>query len=57
MDKTPIKPKRPMTRIIREGASNFCECGSSAYKSGFMGWFGELLCDNDECPNSKKRFK
>lgn len=54
----PPPPPPPLDRYTREGAGNWCEnCGSTSHKSGFMGLFGERLCDNNECPNSKSRFK
>jgi hypothetical protein len=49
-------PKPPLTRIIREGGSHFCNiCKSTTYKVGFLGLFGERLCDNNECVNSKSK--
>jgi len=50
------KPLPPLTRIIKEGGMHFCSnCGSTMSKNKF--WFGERLCDNHECPNSKTKFK
>jgi len=50
------KPKPPLSRIMREGATYTCaNCGSTMSRSGFLRIFGELLCDNKNCPNSKTR--
>lgn len=53
----PEPPEFPLGRVLRQGATNFCECGSTAHRTGFLGLLGELACDNDKCPNSKKRFR
>jgi hypothetical protein len=51
--KTP-KPIMPLSRVIRDGCSNFCSnCGSTESKNGFLGIFGKLVCHNNECKNSK----
>lgn len=46
------KPKPPLSRVIREGSTRFCDkCGSSASRSGFLGLFGTIVCHNEECSN------
>jgi hypothetical protein len=48
-------PKPPLSRIIREGGSHFCpECYSTMSRQGFLGIFGQLLCDNIKCKKSHK---
>ena len=50
----PKPPKPPLSRVLREGIGHFCtNCGSTSSKVGFLGLFGERLCDNKKCPNSK----
>ena len=52
----PKPPEPPLSRIIKEGGGHFCKnCGSTSSKVGFIGLFGEILCDNKKCPNSKSR--
>jgi len=52
----PQKPKPPLSRVIKEGGGNYCNnCNSTSSKIGFLGLFGERLCDNPECPNSKSK--
>lgn len=52
----PLPPKPPLSRVINECSSHFClNCGSSVSKNGFLGLFGEMLCHNSECPNSKSK--
>jgi len=52
------KPKKPLSRHIKQGIGIFClKCGSTAYRSGFLGLSGEILCCNPDCENSKKRFR
>jgi len=47
-------PPFPLNQHIIEGVGHWCaNCGSSSPKSGWMGWFGERLCCNPDCPNSK----
>jgi hypothetical protein len=54
MKKSKKLPKPPLNRVLREGIGHFCvNCHSTSSKSGFLGLFGERLCDNKECPNSK----
>jgi hypothetical protein len=49
-------PKPPLGRALREGVGHFCNnCGSTVSKNGFLGLFGEMLCYNQECPNSKSK--
>lgn len=49
IDKSKITP--PMTRIIREGTTKFCEkCGSSL-KSKFFGFITTDKCIQPECDN------
>jgi len=50
----PQPPKPPLSKVIREGATKICtNCGSTMSKNGFLGIFGDLLCHNKECKNSK----
>ena len=52
----PKPPERPLSRVLREGVGHFCtNCGSTSSKVGFLGLFGERLCDNKKCPNSKSK--
>jgi len=52
----PNPPEPPLCRIIREGSRHFCtNCGSTASRNGFLGIFGEMLCHNPKCPNSKSK--
>jgi hypothetical protein len=55
----PPKVKAPLARAINyHGCVGFCNnCGSTVHKSGFLGLFGERLCDQPECPNSKSRLR
>lgn len=49
-------PKFPLSIYLKEGWNNRCaKCKSSLSRNGFLGLFGELLCDNPECENSKSR--
>ena len=49
-------PEPPLSRIVREGVGCFCvNCGSTISRGGFLGIFGEMLCHNQECPNSKSK--
>lgn len=49
-------PDFPLNRIIKEGCVHFCDnCGSTMSKNGFLGLFGDRLCHNDKCPNSKPK--
>lgn len=51
---TPNPPQKPLSRVIIEGYGNFRNnCGSTSSRNGFLGLFGEMLCHNQECPNSK----
>ncbi len=51
-DNTPPPPKPPLTRILREGGTGFCNnCGSTMSKNGFLRLFGKMCCDNKECFN------
>lgn len=51
-----LLPKPPLCRVIREGCSNFCKvCNSTMSKNGFLGLFGEMLCHNKDCVNSKTK--
>lgn len=50
------EPKPPLDRVIREGGMHFCDnCNSTLSKVGFLRLFGERLCDNEKCPNSKSQ--
>ena len=49
-------PEPPLSRVLREGVGHFCtNCGSTVSKDGFLGLFGEMLCHNQKCPNSKSK--
>jgi len=49
-------PKPPLSRVLREGVGHFCtNCGSTVSRNGFLGIFGEMLCHNKKCPNSKSK--
>lgn len=55
---TPPPKFKKQNRVINESHFYRClKCGSSAEKSGIFGLFGQILCDNKKCKNSKKRFK
>lgn len=50
----PPKPEMPLSRVIKDGYSNFCsDCGSTESKNGFLGLFGKVVCHNKECIKSK----
>ena len=52
----PKPPEPPLSRISQEGVGHFCtNCGSTVSKDGFLGLFGEMLCHNQKCPNSKSK--
>ena len=52
----PKPPEPPSSRVLREGVSHFCtRCNSTVSKDGFLGLFGEMLCHNQKCPNSKSK--
>jgi len=52
----PKPPEPPLSRVLREGVGHFCtNCGSTVSKNGFLGIFGEMLCHNQKCPNSKSK--
>lgn len=52
----PNPPEPPLSRVLREGVGHFCtNCGSTVSKDGFLGLFGEMLCHNEKCPNSKSK--
>jgi len=52
----PKPPEPPLCRTLREGVGHFCNnCGSTSSKVGFLGLFGERLCDNKKCLNSKSK--
>lgn len=52
----PKPPEPPLHRVLREGVRRFCTiCGSTVTKDGFLGLFGEMLCHNQKCPNSKSK--
>jgi len=54
----PLLPKPPLSRVIREGCNNFCKvCNSTMSKNGLFGLFGEMLCHNKKCDNSKSKKK
>lgn len=62
MKKNNYIPEPPLCRILREDAffqfssSKFCpHCHSTMSKDGFLGLFGEVLCHNEKCPNSKSK--
>ncbi len=49
-------PEPPLSRVLREGIGDFCtHCGSTVSRNGFLGVFGEMLCHNQKCPNSKSK--
>jgi len=49
-----IPPSPPLSRVLKEGCGNFCKyCGSTCSRNGLLGIFGEMLCHNPECKNSK----
>lgn len=51
-------PKFPSCRVIKEGCGKFCSnCDSTISRDGFLGIFGELLCHNSSCVNSKSKIK
>jgi len=50
----PSIPKPPLGRVLREGSIHTCpNCHSTMTRRGFLNLFGQLLCDNPKCPNSK----
>ncbi len=50
------EPKFPLSIYLKGGWTYRCViCKSSLSRNGFLGLFGELLCDNPECENSKPR--
>lgn len=50
------QPAPPLNRVLREGVGHFCtNCGSTVSRNGFIGLFGEMLCHNEKCPNSKSK--
>lgn len=52
----PNPPEPQLSRVLREGVGHFCtNCGSTVSKDGFLGLFGEMLCHNEKCPNSKSK--
>jgi len=54
-----IKPERPSNVVINKehSYSHRCmKCGSTSHKIGILGLFGERICDNEECENSKRKF-
>ncbi len=55
----PPPPEPPLDRVLIEGGSyKICQnCGSSVVKNGFLRLFGEYLCINKRCINSKSKFK
>ncbi len=58
MDNLSKPPQPPNSRVITDGVTNFCNiCGSSLSKNGFLGIFGEYICHNEKCENSKPRIK
>lgn len=51
------KPIPPISRVIREGSNNHCiYCGSTISKDGLFRLFGEKLCHNKKCFNSKPKY-
>lgn len=49
-------PTFPLSRVIRDGVGRFCSnCNSTVSRNGFLGIFGEMLCHNDSCINSKSK--
>lgn len=56
IDKIPEPPKFPLSVHLKEGWIHRCaKCKSSLSRNGFLGLFGELLCDNPECENNESR--
>jgi hypothetical protein len=52
------RPKRAPAQPTRYGYNHICtNCGSTSHKVGFLGLLGERVCDNNECINSKRKFK
>jgi hypothetical protein len=52
----PKPPEPPLNRVLREGVGHFCSnCCSTSSKVGYLGLFGERLCDNKKCSNSKSK--
>jgi predicted aldo/keto reductase-like oxidoreductase len=54
------KPDTPLNRVENRSHSmtHTClNCGSTSHKTGFLGLFGERVCDNTECGNSIRKFK
>ena len=56
----PIRPPElPSNGVINESHSyshRCAKCGSTSHKIGFLGLFGERVCDNKQCENSKSKF-
>lgn len=51
-------PNLRLSMVINPSVRFICvNCGSTCSKTGFLGLFGQRLCDNDKCPNSKTIFK
>ncbi len=49
-------PNPPLDRILVEGHIRKCpKCNSTAHKSGFLGLFGRIVCDNIKCSKSEKQ--
>ena len=52
----PSPPTPPLDRIMKDGCTKICKhCGSSVERTGFFGLFGEMLCVNKNCLNSKPK--
>lgn len=52
----PDPPEPPLCRVLKEGVGDFCpNCNSTASRNGFLGLFGEMLCHNEKCPNSRSK--
>lgn len=52
----PKPPEPPLSRVLREGVGRICpNCGSTVFRNGLFGVFGEVLCCNEKCPNSKSK--
>jgi len=52
----PKPPEPPLSRVLKEGVGHFCtNCGSTVSRNGPLGIFGEMLCHNQKCPNSKSK--
>jgi hypothetical protein len=52
----PKPPEPPLSRVLKEGVGHFCtNCGSTVSRNGLLGIFGEMLCHNQKCPNSKSK--